>query len=138
MKTYNPKKVAISAGGFIVTGYADGTFVNVEFDEDQWNLAMGSDGEGTRVKSNNYAATITISLMQSSDSNAVLQAFWASDRLSDGGVFPLLIKDNSGKSLYSAEKCWVQKQPPAEFGKEATAREWVLRTDNLVPFEGGN
>lgn len=137
-KTYNPKKVAIICGGFEMRGLADGTFVTVALNEDQWSLQMGTDGEGTRSKSNNYSAQVTVSLMQSSDSNQVLQAFWNSDRLSDGGVFPLLIKDNSGRSLYAAEQAWIKKQPDAELSREASAREWVIETDNLVPFEGGN
>lgn len=137
-KTYNPKKVAVIVGGFEMKGFADGTFVNIAMNEDQWSLQMGTDGEGTRSKSNNHSAQITISLMQSSDSNQVLQGFWNSDRLSDGGVVPLLIKDNSGRSLWAAEQCWVKKQPDAELGREAAGREWVLETDNLVPFEGGN
>lgn len=137
-KTYNPKKVAVICGGFALSGFADGTFVNVAMNEDQWSLQMGTDGEGTRSKSNNHSAQITLSLMQSSDSNQVMQAFWNSDRLSDGGVFPFLIKDNSGRSLWAAEQAWVKKQPDAELAREAGAREWVIETDNLVPFEGGN
>ena len=137
-KTYNPKKVAVICGAFQITGFADGTFVNVEMNEDQWSLQMGTDGEGTRSKSNNFSARVTITLMQSSDSNQILQAFWNSDRVSDAGVFPFLLKDNSGRTLHAAEQMWVVKQPASEFGRESGSREWVLETDNLIPFEGGN
>lgn len=137
-KTYNPKKVAVICGGFELKGFADGTFVNIAMNEDQWSLQVGTDGEGTRSKSNNHSAQVTMSLMQTSDSNQVLQAFWNSDRVSDGGVFPLLIKDNSGRSLWAAEQAWIKKQPDAELAREAGAREWVIETDNLIPFEGGN
>ena len=137
-KTYNPKKVAIIAGGFGISGFAEGEFITISMDEDQWELKVGTDGEGTRAKSNNYAATVKLMLMQSSDSNAILQAFWNSDRLSDGGLFPLLVKDNSGKSLYAADQAWIQKQPEAKFAKGVESREWTIRTDNLTPFEGGN
>jgi hypothetical protein len=119
-------------------GFSDGSMVSIEFNEDQFSLQMGTDGEGTRSKSNNYSARVTISLMQTSDSNQVLQGFWNSDRLSDSGIFPFLLKDNSGRTIYAAEQMWVAKQPSAEFGREAGAREWVLETDNMVPFEGGN
>lgn len=137
-KTYNPKKVAVIAGGFLMNGFADGTFVKVAFNNDQWTLQMGADGEGTRSKSNDFSAQVEITLMQSSDSNSILQGFWSSDSLSDSGVFPLLIKDNSGRSLFVAEQAWVKKQPDAEFAKEAGPRVWVLETDKLIPFEGGN
>lgn len=137
-KTYNPKKVAVIIGGFTMSGFADGEFVSVAMDNDQWDLKVGTDGEGTRSKSNDFSGTIKVTLMQSSDSNAILQAFWNSDRLSDSGVFPVLIKDNSGKSLYAADQCWVQKQTEGKFGKTVESREWMIRTDNLIPLEGGN
>lgn len=137
-KTYNPKKVAVICGPFEIKGFSDGSMVSIAMNEDQWSLQMGTDGEGTRSKSNNHSAQITISLMQTSDSNGVLQAFWNSDRLTDGGVFPFYIKDNSGRSIWAAEQAWVKKQPDAALEREAGAREWVLETDNLIPFEGGN
>jgi hypothetical protein len=137
-KTYNPKKVAIICGSFAMSGFADGEMVSIAFDEDQWDLKVGTDGEGTRAKSNNTAATVKIMLMQSSDSNPILQAFWASDQASDGGIFPFLMKDNSGKTLYVADQMWIQKQPESKMGKTAESREWTLRTDKMVPYEGGN
>jgi len=136
-KTYNPKKVAVIVGGFQMSGFADGEFVTVAMDEAQWELKVGTDGEGTRSKSNNFG-TIKIMLMQSSDSNAILQSFWTADRLNDAGVVPVLIKDNSGKTLHAAAQAWIEKQPESKFGKTSESREWVLRSDNLVPFEGGN
>jgi len=137
-KTYNPKKVAVIAGGFAISGYADGEFVTITMDEDQFDLKVGTDGEGTRAKSNNNSATVKIMLMQSSDSNTILQSFWNSDKISDSGIFPLLIKDNSGRSLYAADQAWIQKQPEAKFGKTTDTREWIIRTDSLIPNEGGN
>lgn len=137
-KTYNPKKVAVIVGGFQMSGFADGEFVTVSMDEAQWELKVGTDGEGTRSKSNNYAGTVKIMLMQSSDSNTILQSFWTADRLSDSGVFAVLVKDASGKTLHAGDQAWIEKQPESKFGKSAESREWVLRCDNLVPFEGGN
>lgn len=137
-KTYNPKKVAVIVGGFAISGYADGEFVTITMDEDQFDLKVGTDGEGTRAKSNNNSATVKIMLMQSSDANTILQSFWNSDKISDSGIFPLLIKDNSGRSLYAADQAWIQKQPEAKFGKTTDTREWIIRTDSLIPNEGGN
>lgn len=138
VKTYNPKKVAVILGGAIMSGFAEGEFVSVTMDEDQWELKVGTDGEGTRSKQNNDSGTVKVMLMQSSDSNIVLQALWNADKLSDSGLFPLLIKDNSGKSLYMAEQAWIQKQPEAKFAKGVETREWTIRTDHMIPYEGGN
>lgn len=138
LKTYDPKQVAVIVGGKIMQGFADGTFVKLERNEQAFNLKVGVDGEGTRAKSNNRSGKITITLMQSSDSNDELSGFAAADELSNTGAVPVLVKDASGRTLASAVTAWVQKYADAEFAKEAMTRPWTLETDELVIFEGGN
>ena len=141
VKAYGPDEVTIVFGAIpISSGYADGDFCTVEFDEDAFSLQVGTDGEGARSKSNNRSATITISLMQTADANDLLSAQHQLDLNSAGGVgiVPLLIADRSGRSLYVAQKAWIQKMPGATFGREAGPREWVIRTNNLIAHTGGN
>lgn len=138
MKTYDPSQVSIVIGGHTLSGFADGTFVTVVRDEDSWSLAIGTDGEGARAKSNNKSGTITVTLLQTSDSNRILSDFALADELSNSGVFPLLVKDASGNSLYTAETAWVQKPADSEFAREVGNREWTIRTDNLQVYVGGN
>jgi len=137
-KTYNPKKVAVIVGSFELSGFADGSFVSVEKNEDAWSQKVGTDGEGTRTKSNNRSATITIRLMQSSDSNTILDSFRKLDEFGDAGIFPLTIKDGSGNTIQAAETAWIKKEPSVEYDREATEREWMIETDNLQSSHGGN
>lgn len=137
-KTYDFGQVTVVFGGVALSGYAEEDPVEVEYDDDSWTLEMGADGEGTRSKSNNLAATIRVRLQQSSDSMDVLQAAHTADRLSNSGSKPLLIKDGSGRSIHAAETAWVQKLPVAPYGKASQQREWVLRTDRLETSLGGN
>jgi type IV secretory pathway TrbL component len=137
-KTYDPSQVAIIVGGFQVTGFADGSFLTVERNADNFALYIGTDGEGTRAKSNNKSGRMTFTLAQSSDANAFLSALVTADELSNSGIVPVLVKDNSGTSLYSAETAWIVKHPAAEFGREIGTREWILETDSLAVFTGGN
>jgi len=138
VKTYDPRQVIIIVAGNQMSGYADGSFVTVARNEDMFTLQVGTSGEGTRSKSNNRSGTITFQLMQSSDSNAVLQALANVDELSNSGAVPVMVKDNSGGSLYIAETAWIRKIPDSEFSREAGPREWVLETDVLVPNVAGN
>lgn len=138
VKTYDPKQVILIVGGFQITGYAEGTFVNIARREDAFTLHVGSDGEGVRSKSNNRSGTVTFHLLQSSHSNDILSAFAKADELTNAGIFPLMVKDGSGSSLYMAQSAWIKKIADSEFGKEAGAREWGLETDNLEAFVGGN
>ena len=98
---------------------------------------MGVTGEAVRARNNNRSGKITVTLMQSAQSNDDLSSFAAADELNDGGVVPVLIKDGSGSTVASAATAWVQKYPNTEFQKEATTREWVIETDELDIFVGG-
>lgn len=142
LRIYDPKDVVITFGSAgEVTGFADGSFVSIEFNEDFYSLQIGSDGEGTRSKSNNLSARITITLMQDSPSNddlsTILKADLEADAIADG----IQVKDLNGTSLYIAEKAWIVRYPTSEFGREATGREWIIETDNLADEQtnvGGN
>lgn len=140
IKTYDPSNVSMFYGAVQMSGFAQDSAITVEHDEDDWTLVTGVDGEGTRSKTSNRSATITVALMQSSDVNDILSAARQLDIGTPNGTGgqPLLIKDNSGRSVYGARSCWIQKAPTAELNREATTREWVFRTDNLVAFHGGN
>jgi len=130
--------VACIVGGKIGQGFSDGTFIKVERNEQAFSLKVGVDGEGTRAKSNNKSGKITITLMQSSSFNDVLSAFAAADELSNTGAVPFFLKDNSGRTLVTALTCWVQKYADSEFAKEVSTRTWVLETDDIEVFVGGN
>jgi hypothetical protein len=141
LKTYSADEIVAVFGNIIMNeGLADGTFITVEWDEDAYALSVGADGEATRSKTNNRAATITLTLMQTSDVNDLLSTQYLLDINSPGGagVAPFLLKDTQGRTLMAAEQCWIQRAANVEYGREATTREWVLRTSSLVPFIGGN
>lgn len=140
VKTYDPASVSIVAFGIPISGYADGSFVSVERNEDSFTLQVGTDGESCRSKSNNKSGRVTVTLLQSSISNDLLSAQLALDELSPNGdgIGPFLMKDNSGRSLFAAEKAWIVKPPAAAFSRESESREWVIESADLVPFTGGN
>ncbi len=140
LKTYDPSHVSMFYGPIELQGFAQDAAITIEHDEDDWSLQVGVDGEGTRSKTSNKSATITASLMQSSVVNALLSAERELDINTPGGTggHPLIVKDNSGTSLFACETAWIQKPPTAELNREATAREWVFRTDRVDALHGGN
>lgn len=76
MKTYDFKQVACIVGTAIMSGFAEGDdVIAVEFLQEDWQLTMGADGEGTRAKTNNNAARVTIKLQATSDANDLLNAY---------------------------------------------------------------
>jgi len=136
-KTFDPDLVSITVGGHIVSGISDSEFVSAERNAEAFTRSGGADGEQTRFKSNDKSGLITITLMQSSVSNAIFQAFATADETANKGKFPVLIKDGNGTEVCSAAQAWVQKVPAKGYSKENTDRQWVLETGNLVLVGGG-
>lgn len=138
VKSYDPAEVQVIIAGIKISGFADGTFVTAARKNASFALIVGSDGEGARAKSNDRSATVTVTLLQTSDSNDALSALLNLDELSSDGVGALMIKDNSGRLLLSAETAWIEKPPDAEFAREITNRVWVIETNELTGLWGGN
>lgn len=136
--TYDPKEVHVIIGGTPISGFADGTFVQISFDEQQWNKVTGADGLTSRSKSNNFGGQVTITLLQTSNSNDVLSAIWNRDRRSNDGVVTLLVKDALGRTTWSAAQAWIQKMVDQDFSKETEEREWVFDCADLRGLAGGN
>lgn len=137
-KTYNPKRVAVSFAGRLLTGFADGTFITVSRNEDTFALAVGSDGEAARSASSNRSGRVTLTLMQTSASNDILSALAATDERTNQGTGALMVKDASGRTVVLAAEAWIVKPADAELGREIGNREWVFETGDLEIFNGGN
>lgn len=137
---YDPDQVTVSFAGYNITGFADGEFVRVEQESDNFSDVVGSDGHVTRSKTNDRRANVMFILMQSSMSNDVLSALANDDLANSGGygVKALVVKDLQGDTVFRAEKAWISRPPDATFDKEATSREWTIRCAKLVRFDGGN
>ncbi len=140
VSSYDPSAVSMFFGVIEMSGFAADAAITIEHDENDWELVIGVDGEGTRSKTSNKSATITVSLMQSSSVNTLLSAARLLDLVTPGGGggLPILVKDGSGTSLFACETAWIEKAPSAEFSREASTREWKFRTDNMLAAHGSN
>jgi hypothetical protein len=141
LKIYDANEVSVVICNIpIESGFADGEFVTIEQESNDFEDVVGTDGEVTRSKTNDQRATITVKLMQSSDANAALSALNNLDKATGNGagVGVLLIRDKQGTSLYQASKCWIAKPPDVPFDKTGTAREWMIRCADLKRLDGGN
>lgn len=138
MRTYSPKKVQVLVGNQIITGFSEDTLVEIEKADDDFEKAIGADGEVARTQSADDSGTITISLMQTSASNDVLQNLRDIDRLSGNDPFPVMVKDGSGRALYSAQEAWIKKIPNSPFKKRADSRVWTIESGVVAHKLGGN
>ena len=138
VRQYDPAAVIVTIDSQDIAGFADGTFVTAARNNDIFTLTVGADGEATRAKSNDLSGRFTITLQQTSPSNDVLSALADADELSNQGVFAIQVADRSGNTLSSGERGWIVKKPDAGFGKETENREWIIETNELEHFVGGN
>jgi len=140
LHTYDPAQVLIIFAGIPISGRGESTFLSVERNEDAWTLQVGADGEATRAKSNNRSGRVTLTLLQSAAANDALSAIANVDEKTPGGdgVFPLLIKDLSGRTLVQAQTAWLVKQATGEFAREASEREWIIESNDIDILVGGN
>jgi len=66
VSTYNPSRVMVIMHGFPLSGFADGTFVNITMPSDGITSVAGADGEIARAINSDRRCTVTVTLQQTS------------------------------------------------------------------------
>jgi hypothetical protein len=136
---YDPDLVQVIFAAVPLSGFAEDEFVSIEEDGKIFDFVKGVDGDISRSKIKGVTALLTVTLMQTSKSNAVLSAIVTQDLLSGGGagVSPCMILDANGVSMFAAATSWVEQRPKAGYGAKAGPREWKIRVCDFQFFEGG-
>lgn len=137
MKTYSPKEISIVLAGILITGFADGTFCEIEFNADAFTLYVGADGTFARARSEDQSGTIKVTLNPTAPVNDQLSALATTDRQSGNGAGAVLIKDGRGTSIASGSSAWLLKKPVKGYAKEITAVEWTIIVADLQMNVGG-
>lgn len=138
MKNFSPLKVSLIVGVKAMSGFADGTFIELDYDEDAFSKKVGADGDVTRIQSANLTGTATITLDQASDCNDYLSGLAAADRASGIGVVPFMLRDASGTTIATGAEAWIRKQAATSYGKGSEDRKWVIDIAKLIMNTGGN
>lgn len=140
-KVYDADQITIAFGGVALKGLAEDDVVTIEQDTDDFTDVVGIGGEVTRSKTLDRRATITIRLMQTSDSNDLLSAISNADvKAANGaGISAIMVRDRgTGRALFAGPESWIAKPPQVVYGRSAKVREWKLRVANLERYDGGN
>jgi hypothetical protein len=164
MKTYDPTKIIVTVGPYVIGGFAEGSMVKAERNVDAYKLTVGAKGDAVRFKTADRSGRITLTLLQSSGSNGQLTSLALLDENGNplqgvagllsqipiiGGVLgaiasapvegkaPVLIKDLNGVPLWAAADAWILRAPGAAWDETVKERTWILETDNLSYLEGG-
>ena len=123
MLTYDAKKVNLIVNGRFITGFAEGSFITCEKDEESFEPYVGAKGEVSRSVNASPLGTITVNLKSDSLSNGYLNGLTKSSTLFAAQV----IDSNSGNLRAGGNQCWVEKPAAREFDMAITEREWVIK-----------
>lgn len=121
--TFDFKEVTVIFDGNIISGFADtDDAIQVEAAADEWEIIDGADSEVMRHSINSSSCEVTLTLMPTSASNAILQALLDSRR-----TYTLSIRDARGSYDFSSENAFVARKPDVSLGKKPADREWMIR-----------
>ena len=123
VQTYSPKDVILTVGGYQLTGWQS---INVSRSVKGFTVVRGIRGKNTRVKNVDTSATITISLIQSAQGNDVLSYIHELDLDEGTARIALLLKDRSGRSVFSSNEAFITGYPTATFSGQFEYRNWEL------------
>ena len=132
-KNFTFKNVNVIAGVLELEGFGEGDDVlTIETDADQFTKIVGAKGDVTRVQSSDNSVTITIKLLQTSNSNKELNTLFLADKQTGAAVFPMIITDLESGEVYSIPNAWIMKQPTITRGQGVNTVDWIFQGDNLV------
>lgn len=136
---YAPDQVECSLAGTMIDGWADGEFITVAFDSNDYEDVVGTGGDVGVAKVVDNRVTVTVKLLQTSAANDRLSAMRQAGRESSNGSFAgaFSLRDSSGTSILQGTG-WIQKPPDQSFDRTVTSREWTLRVvASSVTIGGG-
>lgn len=124
---YDPKDVTVNIDGTIITGFAEGTFVKCEKNEDNFAPYVGAQGEVDYAKSADKTGKITVTIKSTSPSLNYLNNL----ANKSSTVSAYVIDANSGLK-YGGTECVCMKPADAEFSNEITEREFTIHVSDYT------
>lgn len=124
--SYNSRDYTCIVGTDAIEGFAEGTGISVTWESDLTSDQAGMNGDVVVSDLNDRRATVTITLLATSASNASLNA-----RAQFGIKGPFELRNvRTGELAVFSEWCWVQAMPQIDIAAEASPRAWVIRLSN--------
>jgi hypothetical protein len=124
--TYDPKKFVIILGAHIATGFADGTFIQIERASDTFTKTVGAGGDVARAKSNDRSGRVTLTLMNTSPTNDFLSGQALADELDNSGKFVFSATEIAGTTVIQGSEAWVVKPSAIQRSKNIDTTVWAI------------
>lgn len=123
---HDPRNVVVTVNGTEIVGFADGTFVEGEQNEERFAQHVGAKGEVTWVRNADATGKITLTLKHNSPSNAFLHDLFKQQ--DEAGAEPLSVsvqdRNFEGDVSASGSEAKIIKLPGFTRGAEVEDVEW--------------
>lgn len=133
LRTFSPQNVGLNILGVDVSGYADGTFIEVTRNEPNSSYTSGADGTVGLTKNANKTGIIKVTLMQNALANLVFAGIQSEQDKSDSDLIrgPASIFDPSGSLFVRVENAHIQTPPGLSVSKEQEPRTWEFFCESI-------
>ena len=136
LNTYSPSEVILTIGGYQITGWES---ITIARRVDGFVPVFGIRGKHTRIPTNDTSSFITLPVLQTSQSNEVLSTIHGLDLIEGTGRLAILLKDNSGASVFSSNEAYIVGYPETVFSGTFEYRNWSILCQTTDTFiVGGN
>lgn len=134
---YDGDEVLLVVAGVPVSEFAKGSFVGIEFDEDDWTHTQGHQGNVLRAKNPNSIATCTFQTVQGSPENDALSLAATADVSTGFGTGSFTLRDLNGNTTVSGSTSWIKKRPKVGLGTEGDVVEWTVTVAGIQEWTIG-
>ena len=134
---YDPEGCFLNLSGIIISGFAEGTFIEIERDEAVFTKKTGSQDDATRTINRNTGGKVKFTLMQQAPCNDQLQALLDKDVATLLGYGALSFTEFLSNTVADTSWAWIEKQPKVERAKESMVVQWEIDCHKLRIKVGG-
>lgn len=141
MYTYSPSDISITFAGVPLEGFDITNVVRIKRLDPLYTSKRAMDGSVAVTQQRYSKWQVNVFLAQSSSSNDLLngvQKLLFASNIKALQFLPLIIKDNSGTTMFFAKDVWLEEVPEMEFGQSLSVREWVFTCNDVECIIGGN
>ena len=135
LATYSPDEVKLQVEKYLCAGWER---ITIKRSSPMYKHIKGIRNKHTRVRDPDTSATITITVIQTSQTNEVFSEILRQDYFEQTGRFNLLLKDLSGNSLFSSSEAYLTGFPSITYEDDITFNEWEIFCQTTNNYDIGN
>ena len=112
--------------------------ITIEQTDDKNIMNIGAGGSGVHSLRSDDSGTVTVRLLKTSATNAILQNAFNTQKLSSGawGKNTITIRDIARGDVITCQECAFANTPTLEYGTEAQDVEWVFHAIKITRVLG--